>query len=965
MLTESQNFPDEPVTNPHDLPLVSVIIRSMDRPTLNETLQAVALQTYPNIEVVVVNAKGGEHRKLGDRCGCFSLRIVNDGGKPLKRAAAANAGLDAARGEYAALLDDDDTVDAGHYAHLADAVRQADGVRDAVAYAGVRCVDREDPKRQVFRVFAEPFEEAKLLVGNFIPLHAPLFPRRCFVEGVRFDESLDLYEDWDYWLQLSQVCRFIHTGRVTATYFTGGASGGSPFTPDPENIHRAALALFTKWKSRIEGSHLKAMSDLYHRRWSELGSVQSELEQSKAKLGKVQTALDDMTADLRKTQSELADAHRRLAACQAINQSLLNSISWRLTRPLRELKRTWLLAVRGTDLLRQELRRRSVIGVLRRIGEILSQEGANGFLYRFDRGLAADPPRLYSEWIALYSAPLSTAEKIAAMRSLAHRPTISVIMPVYNTPEVYLRRAIESVCAQFYESWELCIADDASTAPHVRMILADYASRDKRIRVRYRETNGHISAASNSALELATGEYVAFLDHDDELAPDALFWVAAEINAHPDATLLYSDEDKIDAEGQRLDAYFKPDFNPDLLRSHNLVTHLAVFRAVELRRLGGLRIGFEGAQDYDMVLRFVDSVAPSTIRHIPRILYHWRIIPGSTAIDIDQKRYAIESGRRAIAEHLARQGLTGTVLDNPEARGTFRVRYALPKPIPPVTLIIPTHNGLSVLRTCIDSILDKTDYPAYEIIVVDNGSDDPATLRYLDRLTLDARVRVLRDGRPFNFPALNNAAARHARGEVLGLLNNDLEVVDADWLEEMVSHAMRPGIGAVGARLWYPNDTLQHGGVILLGDLIAGHAHKGFPKGHPGYVGRAALIQNFSAVTAACLVVRKNVYDEVGGLDEQLAVAFNDVDFCLRLGRAGYRNLWTPFANLYHHESATRGYEDTPEKQARFAREQEFMRKRWGPLLFSDPAFNPNLSLDREDFYLAFPPRVSATPSMP
>lgn len=609
------------------------------------------------------------------------------------------------------------------------------------------------------------------------------------------------------------------------------------------------------------------------------------------------------------------------------------------------------------------LRRHGVSGLIGKAARVYLEEGWEGMAWRLQRLLVGNPP--YLVWLELNKA--AWAEEIAALHRRAagwkRRPRISVVMPVYETPERWLRRAIDSVLAQSWHDWELCIADDSSPSPHVRAVLEEYRNRDPRIKVTYREVNGHISAASNSALQLAGGEFVALLDHDDELEADALLWVVNEVNNYPDAALIYSDEDKLGFKEDFKDPNFKPDWNPDLFLSHNYLCHLMVYRRDLIEKIGGFRAGFEGAQDYDLALRYIEQIEARQIRHIPHILYHWRTIPGSTARNEaeDAKPYAVIAGQRALEEHFARQGIAATVSDAPEAPGNYRVRYALPEQPPLVSIVIPTRNGLKLTRQCVESVLEKTTYSPYEIVIVDNGSDDPATLAYFRELTERKVAKVLRDDGPFNYPAINNRAVLAAAGEIVVLLNNDIEVITPDWLEEMVGHALRPDVGAVGARLWYPDDTLQHGGVTLVGG-VAGHAHKNLPRGDKGYCRRAVLTQNFSAVTAACLAVRRSVYEEIGGLDEVLAVAFNDVDFCLRLQAAGYRNVWTPYAEHYHHESASRGYEDTPEKQARFAREISRMKLIWGKLLLNDPAYNPNLTFSREDFTLSFPPRGPVEP---
>lgn len=563
----------------------------------------------------------------------------------------------------------------------------------------------------------------------------------------------------------------------------------------------------------------------------------------------------------------------------------------------------------------------------------------------------------YQKWIETFDtlSPAQLAGQREQSERFAYRPLISVLIPVYNTPERWLRKAIESVQTQTYRHWELCLANDASPSEHIRPFLDQLAGSEGRIKLIHRQRNGHISAASNSALELATGEFIALLDHDDELAPNALFEVVASLNRNREVDLIYSDEDKIDEAGRRLEPYFKPDFLPDLYLGQNYTSHLSIYRAAVMRAVGGFREGYEGSQDWDLALRVIDSIGEKRVRHIPKILYHWRAIPGSTALLLSEKNYPVEAARRALADHFSRKKQAVELVTVPGDH--WRVKYPLPSPAPRVSLIIPTRNRVGLLQQCIESILAKTTYPDYEIVVVDNASDEPATLAYL-RDSEKRGIRVLRYEKPFNYSAINNFAVRHVSGEIIGLLNNDLEVINNGWLDEMVSQAVRPEIGCVGAMLYYPNDRIQHAGVIVGLGGVAGHAFRDFPRGTPGYFNRARLAQNYTAVTAACLVLRKSIYEQVGGLDEQaLAVAFNDIDFCLKVRAAGYWNLWTPFAELYHHESASRGAEDTPEKHDRFRSEVETMLKRWKNELLHDPAYNPNLSIELNDFSLAAPPR--------
>jgi O-antigen biosynthesis protein len=571
-----------------------------------------------------------------------------------------------------------------------------------------------------------------------------------------------------------------------------------------------------------------------------------------------------------------------------------------------------------------------------------------------------EPVGNYRYWIREYdTVSRSDAERIRReVAALERKPSISVLLPAYNSNARWLRRAIDSVRAQFYENWELCAVDDASTDPQVWKILQDYARRDARIKVQRRDANGHISATSNDALAIATGDFIALLDHDDELAPTALYLVARAMNEHPGARLFYSDEDKLDKQGRRTDPYFKPDWNPDLFLAQNYTSHLSVYDAALVRQVGGFRLGFEGSQDYDLTLRCIEQLAPAQIHHIPHVLYHWRIADESTATFAAAKPYAFEAAIRAVQEHLDRRGAHAEVVAH--YANYQRVIYPPPADEPLVSIIIPTRDRGTLLRQCIESITAKTEYRNFELIVVDNESRESQTLEYLRALAESGSASVLRTEGEFNFSRLNNRGVAQAGGEFIALLNNDLEVMSGDWLGEMLSHAARRDVGAVGARLWYPDGTMQHGGVILGVGGVATHAHVGLRREH-GYFARAHLTQNFSAVTGACLLTRRETYQQLGGLDEtNLAVAFNDVDFCLRIAEAGLRVVWTPHAELRHHESASRGLEDTGAKQRRFLAEVAFMREKWGHVLEADPFYNPNLSIEsQKQFKLAFPPRVS------
>ena len=564
----------------------------------------------------------------------------------------------------------------------------------------------------------------------------------------------------------------------------------------------------------------------------------------------------------------------------------------------------------------------------------------------------------YAHWIRCYDI-LSDEDRHLIVRhveSLNYKPLISVLVPVFNTPADFLQCAIDSVRKQLYPHWELCIADDASTLPHIRDILDRAVSEDARIHVTFRERNGHISAATNTALQMACGEFIALLDHDDELSEHALYMVAVALNENPAIDLLYSDEDKIGARGQRFGHYFKPDWNPVLFLSQNLISHLGVYRTRLAHSIGGFREGYEGAQDWDFALRFLELTKPENIKHLPHVLYHWRAISGSTATSIEAKDYASVAAKRALDSYWQRHGVEVAI--EPVGAGHFITRLPVPDPLPLVSILILAHNDGKSLHRRLERVLGRTDYPNLEVLVVDNDSGEPATLACLDNLKAEGTVRVLRYPGCLNFAAISNWAVQQAKGSCLCLLNKDVEPINSDWLKVMVAHSQRPDIGVVGALLYYPDDRIQHAGVFLDG-VGAGYIYWKYPRGTAGYASRARLAQNLSAVTSACLVVRKQLWDKVGGMDEvNFPATFNDVDFCLRVAARGNRNLWTPGAELYHYESATRGKYNAPEKQARFIAEIARLQERWGDLLCQDPAWNPNLAFDGSRIHLADPPRV-------
>lgn len=557
----------------------------------------------------------------------------------------------------------------------------------------------------------------------------------------------------------------------------------------------------------------------------------------------------------------------------------------------------------------------------------------------------------YPNWLARNEV-LDIEAMTQEIATFHYQPKISIAMPVYNVEEKWLRLCIDSILNQVYTNWELCMADDASTDPNVKKILTEYQQLDERIRVVFREQNGHISEATNSALAIATGEFVALLDNDDELAINAFYEVVKVLNENPDLDLIYSDEDKIDMDGNRSDPAFKPDWSPDLLLGTNYISHLGVYRRSILEEIGGFRKGYEGSQDYDLVLRFTEKTTKERIKHIPKVLYYWRMLPTSTAVDQGSKGYAFEAGLRAVQDALVRRGINGHATHG-AANGLYDVYYDIESE-KLVSIIIPTKNGYKDVQRCVSSIIEKTTYQNYEIIMADNGSTDPKMHELYAEFEqqLPGRFFVESIDIPFNFSTINNRAAKKAHGEYLLFLNNDTEVITENWLTLMVSFAQQERIGCVGAKLLYPNNTVQHAGVILGLGGVAGHGHYGYPHGDLGYFGRLAINVNYSAVTAACLLMKKADFDAVGGFEEAFTVAFNDVDLCLKVQALGRDNVWLHEAELYHFESQTRGYDDKGKKKKRFEQEKVMMEEKWGPLIENDPFYNPNLTRDIPNFSL-------------
>jgi O-antigen biosynthesis protein len=556
----------------------------------------------------------------------------------------------------------------------------------------------------------------------------------------------------------------------------------------------------------------------------------------------------------------------------------------------------------------------------------------------------------YGDWIARNDR-LSDDDRTLIRSQIAgftRTPRLSVLLALHDDAPGDVREALDSVAAQLYERWELCVVADTSLPPETLARVRDAARSDPRVRLSVLAADATAAVRVNEALAGVTGEWIVMLDQHDLLAEHALYLVADAVNADPDAAIVYSDEDEIDGEGRRSSPYFKPDSDYDLLLGTNLLGHLAAYRTELVREAGGVREGFEGALERDLALRVLELARAGNVRHVPFVLYHRRRREDSKA----SRGNAREAAQRAVSEHLARTGQAAVAAALPDS-DDLRIRRELRGEHPLVSVVIPTRDQHERLLTCLDGLLKRTDYQPLELVVVDNGSTEPDACSLLEELRSEGNAFVVEDHGPFNFSRLCNAGVTVSRGDIAVLLNNDIEVIDGGWLEEMVSHAVRPEVGAVGAKLYYADGRLQHGGVILGRGAIAGHVDLGARPDDPGYFGRLTLTRGVSCVTAACLATRREVYDEVGGFDERLAVEYNDVDFCIRVRQAGYRIVWTPYAELMHHEGVSRGARRLPEERA-------FMRERWGAILDSeDPYYNPNLTLHGKAFRPAEEPRVS------
>ena len=1076
--------------------LVSIICRSIGRPELQQALQSVSSQTYPNLEIILVDAAAKNLHGYEEYSAHVPVKLIFTGAK-LPRSLAANTGLEAASGDFIMFLDDDDWIAKDHIQNLMQFLLGQTEIR--AAYSSTQKTDRQGTLLD--DIFDKDFDPLFLMRDNYIPIHAMLFDSNLLDHGCRFDESFDIYEDWDFWLQLSQHTQFKHIPQVTAFYREGGEFEAAMVSPqlryDNESLMgKTRISLFDKWlpywngakvnqilgaldQSTLVGelttqidkinTSLAKQQKITHETQTEnvnlvkklatsqqvLVIAHERIDKNLLQLSQLQDKLAGVTAHLAGVTAHLAGVTAHLARVTAHKDDLeeaynmvLRSTSWRLMGPFRRcghmLKQIFRIPVKDqhepkgladeeTNLISavvtvsQEPKYYSIddamfcSGYLYIRGWVVSEVGISnvqvvcngkktaafygqerndieqafpnmtgsdraGFLsfekvdsiaslhieFEDEEGNLEKVPIEYAETSDLSAlsnfanfvkldAPIQyhiymvqrdfeKKSRHLSVESFAYRPLISIIIPTYNVESKWLDACVHSVLSQIYENWELCLYDDASTNEDTLACLRRWEHSDKRIKIEYGTENLHISGASNKALAMVTGEFVGLMDNDDELTNDALFYVIELLNKHRDADYIYTDEDKISEDGKYFNPHFKPAWSPELLESMMYVGHFSVIRKSILVKVGGFRNGYEGSQDYDLTLRIAEIT--SAFHHIPRILYHWRVVPGSVAGGGNAKQYAYTSAVNALQDHINASELTGTV-ETTEYSGLYRIRRESGNPS--VTIVIPFHDKAEMTIDCLESI-EISSYENYSILLISNNSTQDQYKLVQQFTSTRTNIKLEKYDLPFNWAAINNWAARKCDSEYIIFLNNDTKFIAVDWIEALLDCGIKPNVGVVGAKLLYEDDTIQHAGIIMQIGGIAGLAFRYLPDNVPHYFGYASAVRNCSAVTGACMLVPKKLLLSLGGFEESLRVAYNDVDFCLRVIEENYRIVYTPFAKLYHLESKSRPKtpdEMTASELSEFEKESDYMRNRHRKYFENgDPFYNSNLTLKLENYSL-------------
>ena len=685
--------------------------------------------------------------------------------------------------------------------------------------------------------------------------------------------------------------------------------------------------------------HIGNLEGIIQHKNEEIENRTNQIETEKAHINNLEGIIqhknkevEDKQRHIVNIENMLANEQKQHADAEARYQEIANSSYWRMTLPMRKV----------SGKIKKVIQKHEKLYLFLRIAKCRVLHGKQEANKRKEEYLKE---QRQNSWYRLITAEEWERQHAAAF---SRKIRFSILVPLYNTPEFFLREMIQSVQNQSYTDWELCLADGSDeNHSYVGKICKKAARKDKRIRYQKLKENTGISGNTNACIDMAKGDYIALFDHDDYLHPSALFEVMRTI-CETGADFVYTDENTFhETPPDAFNPHFKPDFAPDTLRANNYICHLSVFSQELLEKAGKFRPAFDGSQDFDLVLRLTEKA--KKIVHIPKVLYYWRAHRNSVAETVDAKPYVIDAAKNAIREHLERVGLKGDVLDS-RVVSMYRLKYEI-EGNPLISIIIPSYDHADDLKRCIESIREKTTYENYEIIIVENNSTKQETFDYYQELENDPRIRVVKWDGIFNFSGICNFGVKHSKGEHVLLLNNDVEIITPDWLQEMLMYSQRKDVGAVGAKLYYPDHTIQHAGIGIGLLTLAGHYHRHFDGNHPGYMGRLSYAQDVTAVTGACMMIRRDVYDEMNGYDETFEVAFNDVDFCMRVRKAGYLIVFTPFAELYHYESKSRGLDDLPEKRARFVGEVERFQTRWAKeLAEGDPYYNPNFLLDKEDF---------------
>lgn len=914
---------------------------------INECIESTHFQEHNFVEVLVVNDGSTDLDTIEalDQLKYERLTIIHQENKGV--ASARNNGVASAKGEFILFLDADNTINPNYYlkalehleTHLEDAVFYSDPIHFGIVET--QEIDLPD------------FSFERLIASNFIDVCAVI--RKSLWEQIGgFDTAIQMgYEDWEFWINAAVHGAKFHHCKEKLFYYRVAENSVLTEAKKDDKRKQTLMYLINKYKVAytenihgVVGHYIDFLTN-YER------IVESDLKE-KAHL---KSHLHELHGQNAHAMNSILNLQQRINRIEA-------SKPYKLYKFVKVLKNRF--SSNFSDNKRKSFFRKAYFLASKRgrsfVKKILAKVFKHMYIWMEDKkvyiveaggGNAMHFDNPYSRWL---ERNLPTSSKLTMfkqeMRGFTKKPLFSIVIPVYNPRPDHLRAAIDSIINQVYPHWELCLADDCSTNSEIKEIIEEFKATDKRIKVVYREKNGHISAASNSGLEIATGDYIVLMDQDDLITQDALFQNAKVINKYDEVDLIYSDEDKIDDDLFHSYPHFKPDWSPDSLLSRNYLGHLTVFKTTLMRQIGGWREGFEGSQDYDLVLRFTELT--NAIYHIPLVLYHWRIHETSAAAGEEAKPYAYLAAKKALTEALTRRNEPGTVDFLDGFRG-YSIRYELKNTTDLVSIIIPTKDKTSILSKCIESIFEKSTYKNFEVVLVDNNSEEQEFFDYVEtcKNRFGSQFKVIREEIPFNFSTLINRGVEASLGNYLLLLNNDTEVITPDWIEGMIEQAQRPSIGVVGVKLLYPNNTIQHAGVVMGLGGAAGHVLVGEDRFGPGYFNYVNMLNNYTVVTAACIMVRRDVFEAVNGFDELFTVEYNDVDFCLKIHALGYQNIYVPHVELYHYESISRGHPHmTKESYARHIREVGLLKDKWMDYIDHDPCYNPNLTLGAHDFAL-------------